>query len=33
MKALAEFEPGTTIKVTIKRGEDLIEKQVTFEKK
>jgi len=33
MKALAEFEPGTTIKVTIKRGEEEIEKQVTFEKK
>ena len=33
MKALAEFEPGTTINVTIRRGDDEIDKKVTFESK
>ncbi len=33
MKALSAFEPGTTIKVTVKRGNEEIEKMVTFEEK
>lgn len=33
MKALSEFEPGSTVKVTVKRGDEVIEKMVVFEKK
>jgi hypothetical protein len=30
MKALSAFEKGTTAKVKVKRGEEVVESEVTF---